>query len=142
MNIAEIAESKAVERDTFYHAYKANLAFSIELFLKCIEATSTERTILRVGDAQITRLFSGSNIRGHELDKIFGKLEQDRRKILSEKFESHPCNVTCSTLENILAELSDAFVKDRYAFEIGGITSSDPDTLLWTARFFKDALKP
>lgn len=140
LNIAESAESHAIEISGFCFAYKANLAFSIELFLKCIEAISTEKIVLEVGDAKITRLFSESSIRGHNLNEIFDKLAQDKKHILNKNFENHRCNIAHNTLEDTLTGISDAFTKNRYAFESGKFTSSDSDILLWTARFFKEVL--
>ncbi|WP_104040603.1 hypothetical protein [Vibrio hyugaensis] len=65
--VAELAEEKAVEVNDFRFAYNSNLAFSIELFIKSIVASSEERLVFAVGGAQITRQFAKSNIRGISL---------------------------------------------------------------------------
>jgi hypothetical protein len=141
LKIAEYAEEKSIETDEFYFAYKANLSFSIELFLKCLDATSTERFVLKVGDARIMRLFAESNLRDHDLKKLFDKLEDSIKTQLQTMFRDHECNVSGQGLDDVLSSISRAFVEDRYAYENGGITQSDPEILLWTSRFFYRVLK-
>ncbi|MCW8193719.1 hypothetical protein F6455_02835 [Proteobacteria bacterium 005FR1] len=136
LKIAECAEKQSIEIDEFYHAYKANLAFSIELFLKSLDATSTERLILKVGDARITRLFAESNLREHDLKKLFDGLENGIKSQLQTKFRDHECNISGQEMDDVLSSISGAFIKDRYAYESGGVTESDPEILLWTSRFF------
>lgn len=141
LRIAECAEEKSIELDEFYFAYKTNLAFSIELFLKSLDATSTERLILEVGDARITRMFAESHLRDHDLKKLFNRLDRITKADLQAAFKSHECNVFCQELDDVLNSISGAFIENRYAYESGGITQSDPEILLWTARFFYRALK-
>ncbi|HDY7479520.1 TPA: hypothetical protein ACGUPP_004373 [Vibrio vulnificus] len=139
--VAELAEEKAVEVNGFRFAYNSNLAFSIELFIKSIVASSEERLVFSVGEAQITRQFAKSNIKGHKLGALFDKLPEDCKTKLGLLFEKHVCNVSCMPLSSVLNDIENAFVDNRYIFEKGGLTSAnESELLLWTARFFKEVL--
>ncbi|OCQ02079.1 hypothetical protein AKH15_07085 [Vibrio parahaemolyticus] len=128
--IAELAEEKAVEVNNFRFAYNSNLAFSIELFIKSIVATSEERRVFAVGGAQITRQLAKSNIKEHKLGALFDKLPEDCKTKLGLLFEKHVCNVSCMPLSSVLNDIENAFVDNRYIFEKGGLTSANESELL------------
>ena len=69
--IAELAQRIAIETYDFTAAFNANLAFSIELFLKSLSATPIEKVTLQVGSATLKTRFAKSAIKGHYLDEIF-----------------------------------------------------------------------
>lgn len=139
-SIAVLAEQHAIEIYSFEDAYDANLAFSIELFLKSLSAASEERVILEVGKAQIKKSFAKSAIKGHCLSIIFSKLSEDIRIKLSDDFNNSRCNVTGLPLDETLELVSSVFVDRRYSFENRSGGPMDSEILLFLSRFFKENL--
>ncbi|PKG73115.1 hypothetical protein CXF86_19330 [Shewanella sp. GutCb] len=143
LNIAELAKDKAIEIDVFLAAFNANLAFSIELYIKSLDAKSFEKLDLEVGSAKFYSSYAQSNIKGHLLNKCFNTLPGKIQNELSKRFKNHQYNVTCSPLIKVLENVNDHFVTARYAFERDNhLSDNDSDVLLFLARFFRDELRP
>ncbi|ABS09373.1 hypothetical protein [Shewanella baltica] len=141
--LCERAEKQAVEITDFHYAYNANLAFSIELFLKSMNAKSQSKVILEVGSSSLSNDFTNCLIKGHNLSQLFEKLNFKIQEELSVSFTGHRCNVSCRALKNVLVELDLAFIENRYSFEKAGLyVGHNPELLLWTARFFEEILNP
>lgn len=141
LKMAEIAKKSAIEVCDFRIAFNSNLAFSIELFIKSMDATSEEKVIFEIGTAKITRPFAQSNIKGHKLSSLFEKLPIATQKELDSLFEGHSFNVACQPLKLVLIDIEDSFVLNRYSYEQGGyVSANESHLLLWTARFFQEAL--
>ncbi|EOV6250543.1 TPA: hypothetical protein ACMDUP_004537, partial [Vibrio parahaemolyticus] len=143
LSLCELAEKQSVEISSFHYAYNANLAFSIELYLKSINASSRTKLTCEVGDAKLYKDFSEVYIKKHELYVVFTKLQTQVQYQLCKAFSKHQCNISCRSLKEVLKVLDNVFVDSRYSFENGGnFLGNDPELLLWTARFFKEILKP
>lgn len=141
--IAELAQRIAIETYDFTAAFNANLAFSIELFLKSLSATPIEKVTLQVGSATLKTRFAKSAIKGHYLDEIFSKLPNEITTVLSDKFVNHNYNVSGKELDVVLGDLSDRFITSRYAFEVyNGSSSIESETLFYLSKFFKETLQP
>ena len=138
LSLCELAEKQSVEISSFHYAYNANLAFSIELYLKSLIASSRVVLTCEVGNAKLYSDFSEVGIKKHELYVVFTKLQTQVQYQLCQEFSKHQCNISCRSLTEVLRLLDRAFVDSRYSFENGGnFLGNDPELLLWTARFFK-----
>jgi hypothetical protein len=143
LNIAELAKDKAIEIDSFLAAFNTNLAFSIELYIKSLNAQSIKKLDLEVGDAKLYSISAQSDIKGHLLNKLFKCLPGKIQNELESRFEKHQYNVSCLPLIEVLENINDRFVTARYAYEQKNTVSiNDSDVLLFLSRFFRDELKP
>lgn len=61
--ICELAEKQAIEITSFHYAYNANLAFSIELFLKSMNSQTKSKVIMEVGSAALSKDFTKCLVR-------------------------------------------------------------------------------
>ncbi|MHA2937358.1 hypothetical protein ACXJY6_03570 [Vibrio sp. RC27] len=143
LQLCQVAEIHSVEIYDYKYAYNANLAFSIELFLKSIDAISEDRLVLEVGDAQIFKSFTKSNLKGHRLSQLFSKLGDTTQSLLDRAFESSKWNLGIQSLLEVLELLDNAFIDNRYSYENAAIhLGNDPELLLATAQFFNEVLVP
>ncbi|MGR5359143.1 hypothetical protein [Vibrio chagasii] len=141
--ICELAEKQAIEITSFHYAYNANLAFSIELFLKSMNSQTKSKVIIEVGSAALSKDFTKCLVREHRLSMLFDSLDSNVQQKLSESFALHRCNISCGVLQDVLIELDSAFTQNRYSFEKAGLNAgNNPELLLWTARFFEESLNP
>ncbi len=92
-------------------AVVCNLALCIELLLKCSDSGVKAFPALAgelIGDAEIY-----SNVRGHNLEKIFSNLDADIANRLEVLFKS----ATGKDIKPLLAQCKDYFVHARYSYE-------------------------
>ena len=92
-------------------AVVCNLALCIELLLKCSDSgvkTFPAQPGGLIGDAEIY-----SNVRGHDLEKIFSNLDTG----ITNKLEMLFKNATGKELKPLLARCKDYFVHARYSYE-------------------------
>ncbi|HFG1859814.1 hypothetical protein VCS12_14920 [Vibrio cholerae] len=141
--ICELAEKQAVEITLFHYAYNANLAFSIELFLKSMNSQTKSKVIMEVGSATLSKDFTKCLVRDHKLSTLFDSLDSNVQRKLNESFAFHRCNISFGVLQDVLIELDSSFTQNRYSFEKAGLNAgNNPELLLWTARFFEEILNP
>ncbi|MCH2215333.1 MAG: hypothetical protein MK086_09200 [Flavobacteriales bacterium] len=86
-----------------------NLAFSVELYLKCLNTKTTLSKKANTNLATLTR----KTIHGHPFDKIFEKLKPIDKVNLSAKY----LRKYDRDFKNDLCKLKNAFVDWRYSFE-------------------------
>ncbi len=142
LDLCLIAKSQSVETDIYQYAYNANLAFSIELFLKSISAKSEEKVVIQIGNAEISKIFTKSTFHGHKLTQLFSQLDAQSAEYLCETYKFHKQKLWFYTLTEVLELLDNAFIDSRYSYEKAAIYSgNDPELLLSTALFLCDVLQ-
>lgn len=89
-------------------AVATNYAFSIELMLKCLETTIIPSA--SVDGGVLSEAIIKTNIRGHDLKKIFDDLSEDKAKKLANKFKI----ISGKEIEPLLCKCKDYFEIGRY----------------------------
>lgn len=140
--IANYVNKQKIESDNFHCAYNMNVAFSIELFLKSIEASSSSETIWKFGATEVMATHAESQRKGHDLQKLFQSLSSETKDELSKCFAKHEAKVENTNLHDLLGILNDSFISSRYSYEKGSKSpKSFCEPLRILSLFFKDTLQ-
>jgi len=108
---------KSIPAVTAPHAMRCNAVFAIELYLKSLKCQWVHHNQLDETGIDFDIITTKLDIRGHEIDLLFDKLDLNTQKFLMGCFDSHQLNKKYPTLRQILKEYSNNFVTDRYVFE-------------------------
>ena len=120
--------------DWFYPFY-ANLAFSIELYLK---SYIVEDDLIPIY-MSVNQIFL-KPIKKHKLEKIYQKIDDVVKKELNEKFSNSNLSEKFINLYNALSQFSNVFIEARYPFEKIGLKNGCVSDIFLIAQFMKGAI--
>ncbi len=140
--LAKSAEEQLIEIDKISSAYSASMAFSVELFLKSINAETKYIPVLEVGSAIMYAPLSEAIKGGHSYIPLWKKLTDDQRIYLNSSYKkSKYWYSASSTLEDELNALDGMFVECRYSYEKSFIDISLCERISFLAHFFSEHLE-
>ncbi len=139
--IADLALERCPGYEGIIASYISNVAFSVELYIKCMDATEVEKVVCEIGTAQLTKVFAASALRGHSLGKLFEGLSLSVKNLLESEFRDSKWNLNLHSLSDELNELSDLFIKYRYVFEHKEVYIEHAERIYAISNYFKDVFE-
>ena len=122
-------------------ATKVNAAFAIELYIKSLACRWVHHKDSEIEGIALGVVTSQSDLRGHELDELFKKLDTSTRDYLTKQFASHELKAKYGDLLSILCTFSVKFIRERYIFEhVEPVKPGELSDIVELALFFKAAV--
>ena len=140
--LAKSAEEHLIVLDEVVSSYATSMAFSIEMFLKSLNATTEYVEALEIGSVKVFRPVSKGPT-GHDFEILWKKVNQSKKEILRSQYEDFRWkNMHANSLDENIKDLSNSFTESRYYYEKGIQDTDQAIELGYFAKFFYENLSP